>query len=558
MRLPEKWLERAMFYDEMIQHCLASQAERRDRNRVQRQYYMYGTGSEMQQNAVFNYIYPLIDQLCAFIFSTETTRFSAEFPGHVSPEEHAKGPAIAKAVHDEWLRSNGDIMFQLALKKGHVFGSSFLKLRAKTDEGLLTVEPFIIDPGDIGVLREDLPGLHRQEAFVHTYEITLSQLINELEECGHPNVHEIATQVSAYARAPRNAGSGMDRVITSASNPMIVGNLDFSLNVVDRYRPKVEAPTASMRELYIWDDALADYRVVTVAEPAMVIWDRPIKRMWTPHEVPFIQICPNPSDDYFYGIADCERLIGLQQMLNDRCSQIQHLLNLHARQPKAFSGFPGVVDEMAFATDSPGGYVQSDMPGAKVDMLAPELPDDLFKEVNRIVQMMEETVGISNVMQGKGETGVRSTGHASQLLRVGASRVKQRALVVEDDLENVATKYWEAIRRFSTKQIAEEAKDGVRFLPAQAPRDIQIKVDAHSNSPIFVEDNRQLVFDLLKMQIIDKSEALDLLDLPQRQYLKSRLEKVIQPALEAQAAAAAQAQQPKPPGRPRLVTPPGG
>jgi hypothetical protein len=49
--------------------------------------------------------------------------------------------------------------------------------------------------------------------------------------------------------------------------------------------------------------------------------------------------------------------------------------------------------------------------------------------------MFEEASGIVNVLQGKGETGVRSSGHASQLARLGSSRARKRALVVEDALE---------------------------------------------------------------------------------------------------------------------------
>lgn len=551
MRIPDDWLQKAAFYEEIVQACLASQEDRRAKYNVNRMYWMFGTGPEAQPNSVYNYIYPLIDQLGAFVFASETTRFAAEMPGTISPMEHTKGPSIAKAVHDEWLRSNGDISFLLGIRKAHVYGSMFIKLRPKVFNKRLALEPYLVDPGDMGVLREDIPSLDRQEAFVQTYTITMSQLVNELQEADHPHIGDIITSVSAYAREPRTQ-SGMDRIITSASNPTVIGNLDFALNVVDRYRSRVQTPTCQMRELYIWDDKLDDYRVVTLAEPGVVVWDRPINRMWVKHEHPFTQICPTPADDYIWGIAECERLIGLQQMLNDRCGQIQHILNLNARTPKSFTGFPGVMDEMAFAVDTAGGYVQSDMPGAKVESLAPALPDDLFKEVNRIVQMMEETVGISNVMQGKGETGVRSSGHASQLLRVGASRVKQRALIIEDALENLATKYWQGIRRYSTQEIAEETKNGIRFLPAQAPAEVVIKVDAHTNSPIFVEDNTQKVFDLLKMQVIDKGEALDLLDIPMRQYLKSHLQNEIEPKLEAAAAAAAK-QQAQEGGKPRLV-----
>lgn len=557
MRIPAEanWLDRAQFFEDLIRDCLASQEDRRAQYANYRMYWMWGTGPESLPNAVYNYIYPLVDQLTAFVFASETTRFAAEFPATVSPIEHNKGPAIARAVQDEWLRNGGDMCFDNAVIMGHVYGGSPIKLRPRVPKsGRASIEYYNLDPGDFGVLREDIRQIERQEAVVQCYETTVSNLCNDLAEMGEygsDKIEQIEREVNAYSKASRYTSSaGLERIITSASQPTVQGNLDFSLNVIDKYRTKVMKPTVEMKELYVYDDKLCDYRVVTVASPNIVIWDRPIKRTWVERELPFIMVTPTPLANYFWGTSEVERLIGLQQMLNDRTAQIQHLLNLHARQPRSFSGFPGILDEMAFSLDNPGGYVQSDMPGAKVDNLAPPLPDDLYKEVNRIIQMMEETAGISNVMQGKGETGVRSSGHASQLLRVGASRVKKRAVRIEDYLENMGTKTFQGLRRYSKSKYAEEGKDGVVFTMDLVPEEAVIKVDGHSNSPIFVEDATQKVFDLLKIGAIDRMEALELLDIPMRQYLQWKLQNVIEPEQKAaaQAAAAAEAAKNAPKG----------
>jgi hypothetical protein len=39
-----------------------------------------------------------------------------------------------------------------------------------------SLNPYMVDPGAIGVLREDTPYTDRQEALVHTYYITKSDL----------------------------------------------------------------------------------------------------------------------------------------------------------------------------------------------------------------------------------------------------------------------------------------------------------------------------------------------------------------------------------------------
>ncbi len=66
-----------------------------------------------------------------------------------------------------------------------------------------------------------------------------------------------------------------------------------------------------------------------------------------------------------------------------------------------------------------------------VEQMAPSIPNDLFREIAEIDQMFEEASGIVNVLQGRGESGVRSAGHASQLARLGSSRAKKRALIIE-------------------------------------------------------------------------------------------------------------------------------
>jgi hypothetical protein len=53
-----------------------------------------------------------------------------------------------------------------------------------------------------------------------------------------------------------------------------------------------------------------------------------------------------------------------------------------------------------------------------------------------------------------------------------------------------------------------------------------VKVDAHSNSPIFTEDLRQLAFNMFKAGAIDKESLIDLLEPPMKQLLKEKLKRM--------------------------------
>ena len=119
-----------------------------------------------------------------------------------------------------------------------------------------------------------------------------------------------------------------------------------------------------------------------------------------------------------------------------------------------------------------------------VQELAPNIPNDLFREISQIDGMFEEASGIVSVLQGRGETGVRSAGHASQLARLGASRAKKRALIVEDALEKVATMYLRLMQQYDDTVYLDD--NGNKFIAKQFTGDFIVKVDAHSNELIAV------------------------------------------------------------------------
>jgi hypothetical protein len=293
---------------------------------------------------------------------------------------------------------------------------------------------------------------------------------------------------------------------------------------MSRYQAQVGESVVEMVEMWVWDDETSDYQVVTMANPYVVIYDRSGESMFIKGECPFVQISPNPLYDYFWGQSEVEKLIYLQELRTKRVGEISMLLAKQVNPPKAFSGFMGITDEKAFALNSPSSFIMSDTPGGKVEELAPKIPEDLFKEIAEIDAMFAEASGISSVLQGRGETGVRSAGHASQLARLGSSRAKKRALIIEDSLEKLATLYLKIMQAYDDTRYLDE--NGMPFIAEQFTGDFVVKVDAHSNSPIFMEDSRDLAFKLFEAKVIDRKRLIDLVDPPMKQLLKDDLEKL--------------------------------
>jgi hypothetical protein len=533
MRIPSNELLREQFYRDLIEKCMVSLQERKSDYNSLRSWFLFGSGPD-ESPTIFNKIYPHIDQLTSFLYSAETTRFSINVGASVPDQEQIKVPRLTLALNDEWLNSNADQVFSSALTWSLVFNSTFIKLVYNNG-----IHPYMVEPASIGVLREDTPYTDRQEALVQTYYITKSELYNRLYS--HPKRESIVKRITTNVHTKtEDLPEGVDRLILSQSNPTMYGNVNLDLSGMNRYKARVAEETVKMFELWVWNDETEDYQCVTMADPDIFIYDRPGGSMFLKGELPFVQICPNPQFDYYWGQSEVSRLVFLQQLRNNRMTEILDLLSKQVNPPTALTGFTGILDEKNFALNRAGGLLSSDMPNAKAERLAPDMPSSLFEVIHEVDAMFSEASGISSVLQGKGESGVRSSGHASQLARLGSSRAKKRALIVEDSLEKVATLYLKLMQAYDQTHFKDE--DGRQFIAEQFTRDYVVKVDAHSNSPIFTEDLRQLAFNLFKAKAIDTESLLDLLEPPMKQLLKDKLKK-------KEAAAANQPQQQEPPKR---------
>jgi len=113
MRIPTKPQDREIFYLDLIQKCTVSREERKADYGSLRSYYLFGNGPD-EPPALYNKIFPHIDQLTSFLYSAETTRFSIQLGASVNDMENVKVPTLTRALNDEWLNSNADQVFSSA------------------------------------------------------------------------------------------------------------------------------------------------------------------------------------------------------------------------------------------------------------------------------------------------------------------------------------------------------------------------------------------------------------------------------------------------------------
>jgi hypothetical protein len=554
VKIPKGPVERQQFYDELTRQCLASRQERFAFYNSLRNYYLFGAASK--EGAPYNKIGSTIDTLSSFIYSPDAVRFSIHLGETADPEDVYKAVPIAREVTDQWRMSGTHLRFGLALKWSFVFGSMLMKVQWSRANKM--IRTYLVEPHQFGVLREDVIELTDQEAYCMCYTITRTQLESMLE--GNPRKGGIMARAGSRGSTDgtKPFSEGLNRLIIggpvdgiagsiatgqgTGSSSYIEGGMTGRGSVQYSYGPKVEADLIDMCDLYVYDDDLRDYQLASIAAPGVTIYDRPASRVGIAGAPHFVVVRPEHNlYDYFWGDSFTARLAWLQDWRTERVYQIRELLAKQLKPPKYGVGMGGIAEEKFAALNSPGGFLSAAMPGGKIESLAPQMPADVFAEVAQIDQMFDDIAGIGHVLQGKGEPGVRSRGQADLMARLGSSRPKERAIVAEEAAEDIASLMLRNVQEESPQRFKADAMGKeLIFTAEQFTKDFEVKVDAHSSSPIFVEDRKHDAIQLFEAHAIDRETLLDMYDPPGVQMLKERLKKIeAQEQKQAQMAAAA-------------------
>lgn len=537
---------------ELVKHCEPSRESRIEQYRSFRSYYFDGS---THGTAPYNRIYSHIDRLSSFLYSPDDIRFSIEFDDEYGKQWRGIADAAAKKLNAEFHRRGVDIEFGKGVDWALTKGKTFLKLLW----GYHGLEPWLVQPEYFAVYREDIASLDAQEAFVHTTYITQSELERQLLE--HPDAKKLAEQIARrHAKKPGQMDSLQDdyihQVLISGTDPVgatagsAKGNVGISSAPSAILAPEVAQGLLRVDELWVQDSDRDDYTTIRLVHPDIVIEGGLRQRnMMSPFdggtkdepgdnplrgEHPFIEICPNPVDGYFWGLSEIVNLSTLQDMLNESIESIDRLTKLKAEPPAAFIGFTGMNEQRYKALMVPRGYLAEQSPAAKIERLAPEIPPEIFTKVEKIQAWMDDEGGFAPIMMGQGEPGVRAGMHAQTLLRTGSPRMRDRALQVERQVlgaGELSLKYLQAKKATVYISKSKGKEVGEKFLLEQLPDDHRVAVDSHSGSPVFHEDNLQLAFALAKAQAIG-AQGLILLTRP------PHMDKLIEDADDAERAKA--------------------
>lgn len=544
MIIPSKPEDRMALYQQVLSVCNETRSDRREMATTLRNYYLFGARNT--DGAAYNKIGSTVDTLWSFMYSAESTKFSMHLGTKATEGDLGKTTALVDEINDQWKTSKTNLSFGLGGKWSLVYGCILFK-------SLWTGScnrTFVVEPHQFGVYREDVVDLDEQEAFAHFYQITAAELLRLVS--ASPNKVALVKQLFKPNVANEATGnSNMDRLILSAGVNTVIGGQTSGGGYVEGgmqntrggsydYVPHSSVPMIDMAELYVWDDELNDYRIVTMAgvgEGSVqgVIFDR--KNFGVPEYHPFTRLAPElESYDYFWGTSFVARLTRLQDWREDRMKQVRSLLDKQADPPMYGTGMTGIADEKFAAFGRAGSRLSGTSPTMKVDPIRSELPSAVFSEIQEIDQMFADAAGMGPILSGHSNSGVRTEGQANLMARLASSRVKQRALVAEEAAGRLATLMLHNVQHKSNQRFQSVERDPqgepLTFVASQFTSDYEIGVDAHSTSPVFVEDLKAEASGLLKAGTITKERFLRMVDPPNLQMVLAEL-KLIEAKEEA-------------------------
>ncbi len=530
MKIPQSERRLLEFAQDKVAECTYSQASRSQDAAINLAY--YENGAPGTRPSLYNRTGVHIDRLSSYLYAPGEIRYSIGFDATDGDPWLTRAKLASKYLSREYRRCDADVVFAQGVETGLIKGCALMKHNWDGEESLSPgLNPLLVHPEFFGVEREDLQRLEDQQCFVHTYYLSKHQIRQLIE--GRSDRNEILKALKTIGGTDEgHKQNWLNQVVLGGLKPVAqntasgaTGQVSLSPSSMTQFSPDMMGELLRIDELWCVNSAQKDYTTIQVLEGLFILEGKYRHRNLTGIKgvQPFSKICPDPVSGYFWGRSEVARVMQLQNMLTDRMRDIQRLLKLQVRSPKALMGFTGVNSQKFRAAMAPGGFLQQDNPNASIKDLAPTIPQEVFREISVIESMFDEVGGFKPILQGEGEPGVRSNTHAKQLMRTASPKLRSRSLVVERDAETSAGISFELMQAKDARVFDGDAKE--QFFLKQLPDDMYVEVDSHSSSPVFTDDTQNLAFAMKKLGIIDGDDVIMMIHPPQAELLLANSKK---------------------------------
>lgn len=517
---------------EIIEQCRVSQGMRASLYRTLNT--IAETGRSDGNKALINYMQNHLQRTADHLFSPVELKFALDFDSVRPAADIERGAVAAKTLTRTWERQDIDFTFGNGVRESLKYGACILKQWVEEHaKEKLSFNSKLVMPWQFGVYREDETSLDKQQAMCETSLLTMPEVWRRIYHL--PKAQDFYKRIAAHARRGESADdpasyfhqvlstsqlntSGLDSARPLPGGILSIGGGD----PITSMGPIIAPETVQFHELWVQDET--DYTTIQLIEPDIII--APLFKkanLLVPGQHPYTLIQPNQVTNWIWGRSELIDLIEPQNLLATWCDDLRRLFGLQVDKILAFAGDNTITDEV-YAQFRTGGYTNL-TPGSSVQDLTPKIPPEALPLLNFMIQIINTLGSFPEIMQGKGEAGVRAGVHANTLLKTASPTLRKRALLVERQCE-AAADLTLTIREAKDPNPLwvnadnMEAVEQTKFLLTDLPDDWRVKVDSHSSSPIFSDENQQLIMGGLRMGYLDAEYAIDNLPYPNKEAAK--------------------------------------
>lgn len=550
IRVPKDTQELIGFAADLIEKCRQSQANRAAYYRLLNLIAETGR-SDSSGKALINMMNAHLERTAAHLFSPIELKFDIDYDNIYPQEMLDRGKVFAKHVTRHWERSGFDTKFGLgvyeSLKYGACFSKQWTTAHGEGDTAKIDYEHRLVMPWNFGVFREDENDLNKQQAMVETTLLTMPEIWSRIWNL--PNAEQLFYRIKAVSSSNQaalqpnsffhnllstsqlNTNTGLQ----AATRPMPGGIVQVSNDAGQIIGPTVAADAVLFHEL--WVQGENDWLTIQIVEPDILVTVFKLTNLLIPGSQlqPYRIIQANEVSNWIWGRSELVDLTEPQDWLNSMTDDARRLIGLQVDKLLGLIGDNTMTDEV-YAQSRMAGFIN--MPqGSTIQDLTPKMPPELLQFIKFALEMINVLGSFPEIMQGKGEPGVRAGVHANTLLKTASPTLRDRSLVIERQCAATAdltASLMEAKenRWFWTKADKQKDIEDTKFLFSQLPDDWRITVDSHSSSPIFMDESSQLIFQGAKMQFVDGEYVIENLPFPAKEGAKASYKRKREAAAE--------------------------
>lgn len=539
--IPNKHQDLIGFANDLIEKCRVSVGMRKSYYRLLNA--IAETGKYDGTKALVNMMNPSLKRTAAHLFSPVELKFSLSFDHPQPAMTYTRGKEVAKQLTLNWERNGTGNTFGRGTFEALKYGATFLKQWTTVDsEDKPCYKDRLVMPWNLGVYREDRP-LDEQPAICETTTLTLPEVWQRIWK--FPQAEKLFERIKSHTArgdAGQEPNSFFHQVLsTSQLNTGVQGMVSpvpggiVQLNSDPNYAlmgPVIAPDVIQMHELWVQDEE--DYVTIQIIEPDILV--TPLYARVNGQDVvtrrqnllaqnsrlqPYRIIQPNETSDWLWGRSEMVDVIEPQQLLSVWCDDAKRLMGVQIDKFLGFIGETGMTDEL-YAQARMSGFASLG-PGSDIKDLTPKVPPELMPMVKWIMETINMLLGFPPIMQGQGEPGVRAGSHANTLVKTASPDLRDRSLLVEQqcaaaaDLTLTLMELKDASFYWTKADKPIEDIEATKFLLTDLPGDWRVTVDSHSSSPIFADENTQLVFAANSRGIVDGEYVIENTQLPNKE-----------------------------------------